>query len=337
MPRRKITKRALTRKGKQPPTTPRPPPQAAERDSAPPRAVLPTSPEIQQHFVRRLALLADDAAALSDTVEGQSRERGENDAVMIRNIARVLGALTFGAVTKDDKARAIVHDLGAMARTALERDGIAGVRLQEDGTPIGPPIDPEEGDEPSFARGGDVETARTTMLRHLHRSFVDWLEKGKTDEELAKKTCARVNGIPSSLRVVCRRHSVDLCSEAEIRGLARDFAAVRKRKDAKEIGWWRLAERMLVRAAIRWRMPETEARKLFSFALKEGQWVDRQEEALALCERLQGPDVAALAKAALLDGRLNPTPEFVTKLRKALDSDYARVEQEKPGTDSHKI
>ena len=196
MPRRKITKRALTRKGKQPPTTPRPPPQAAERDSAPPRAVLPTSPEIQQHFVRRLALLADDAAALSDTVEGQSRERGENDAVMIRNIARVLGALTFGAVTKDDKARAIVHDLGAMARTALERDGIAGVRLQEDGTPIGPPIDPEEGDEPSFARGGDVETARTTMLRHLHRSFVDWLEKGKTDEELAKKTCARVNGMP---------------------------------------------------------------------------------------------------------------------------------------------
>jgi hypothetical protein len=245
------------------------------------RAILPTSPEFVRPHVRRLAELADDVALLSDRVEGQSHERGENDTAMVRAIARVLKALAFGTVVGDER-RKVVEELGALAHAILVRDGISGVRLREDGTEI----DPNEWNELrrapgaddvgrvdlGFARGGDVVMQRVEVLRHLHRYMVQWLERGYAPVELARRTCARVAGLPSPLREVALAHGADLHSDIAFATLGAAYQRVLKRRvDPKKTKWWTFAERLLIVAAIHWGMPEREARGLFDFQRKEGQ------------------------------------------------------------------
>ena len=120
----------------------------------------------------------------------------------------------------------------------------------------------------------DVEVARPDAMRELHRAMVGWLEGGASGPasayDTARYTCLRVNSRASPLRELARAHGVDLHSVDEASALAEEFKRVRRRKDAPT-EFWRLAERLLARAAIRWGMSQPEAFKLFSFQRKEGE------------------------------------------------------------------
>ncbi len=229
-----------------------------------------TSQEVQRDLVRRLASLSGEWCFTFDVVQGQSREGGQNDSSAIRTGARILKALTFALATND---RAALDELGGRARAYLTRDGVRSVHVTETGAPIGL----DDYDTLPFARGGDVEVERPDALRELHRAVIGWLEGGAsgpaTAREVARYTCLRVDCVASPLRELAREHGVDLRSVEEAAALAGEFERARRRKDAPT-DLWRLAERLLVRAAIRWGMPEPEAFKLFSFQRKEGAKLD---------------------------------------------------------------
>jgi hypothetical protein len=111
VPSRKSTKRPPTRKGlsKDPGTRSRPRPPFVRLLShflacAPPRAVLPTSPEFQQHLIRRLGLLADDAAALSDRLWRPRSDGGINELTFHVDESTAIAFWLAGVLTDEAKA-----------------------------------------------------------------------------------------------------------------------------------------------------------------------------------------------------------------------------------------
>ena len=206
---------------------------------------------------------------VANVVQGQSREQGKNDGAMIRDVARVLRALLFAAVTRDEA----LGEIAAVARAYLLREHVKGACVTEDGTRLALDDDTTT----RFACGGDIEVERPDALRELHTAMMGWLEGGASGpaspDDVARWTCFRVNSVPSPLREMARRNGHDLRSAEEARGLADEFIRIRKRKDAPK-EWWRLAQRLLTRAAIRWGMPEAEAFKLFDFQRKASAKLD---------------------------------------------------------------